>query len=122
MNTLPYGIEMKGAVSKLEEGLKIMRLLMEGDLEAGLFAYLVIAEDYDTARERIELPGKILALLSPRRDEFLKKLGITVDFPDLIRFEFNKENVRKVLEVAKKHPLRSHRGEILYGKPEIVGR
>ncbi len=189
MNTLPYGIEMKMAVSKLEEGLKVIRLLMEGDcvnfngrhfklknafisprkkipiwiagnsertieltakygdgwvptasigvegyrenlkkirknaerrIEAGLFTYTVIAKDYDTARERIELPGKMLALLSPRRNEFLKKIGIEVDFPDLITFEFNKENVRKVLEKAKDIPFDLIEGRYIYGDPDNV--
>ena len=189
MNTIPFGIDMRNAVSKLEEGLKVIRLLMEKDrvnfegrffklknafisprkkipiwiagnsertteltakygdgwiptasigvegyrenlkkirknagrrIEAGLFAYIVIAEDYDTARERIELPGKMLALISPRRNEFLKKIGIEVDFPDLIKFEFNRENVRKVLEKAKELPFDLVEERYIYGDPDSV--
>ncbi len=189
MNTIPFGIDMSFAVSKLEEGLRIMRMLMEeervsfngrffklkdafisprkripiwvagnskrtieltamyGDgwiptasigvkryrenlrkirekaqrrIEAGLFAYIVISERYDVARKRIEVPGKLLSLLSPRRDDFLKELGISVDFPDLLGFEFNAENVKRVLEVAKKIPFELVEERFIYGSYEEV--
>ncbi len=189
MNTIPFGIDMRYAVSKLEEGLKIMRMLMEKervnfegrffrlknafvspkknvpiwvagnsertmeltakygdgwiptasigarnyktylkkireiaerDIEAGLFAYTVIAEKYEIARKRIEVPGKLLSLLSPRRNDFLKEVGISVDFPDLLGFEFNAENVRRVLEIAKKIPFELVEERFIYGSYEEV--
>ncbi len=189
MNTLPYGIEMKQAVSKLEEALRLMRLLMESErvtfsgkyfraenafisprkivplwiagnsprtirlaaqygdgwiptatigvagyrenlreikriagknIIPALFAYAVIAEKSEDAEKRIELPGKFIALLSPRRDEFLRDIGLEVDFPDILGFEFNEMNVRKVLSAAEKVPFEAVQDRYIYGSPDDV--
>ncbi|AKG90887.1 Coenzyme F420-dependent N5,N10-methylene tetrahydromethanopterin reductase [Geoglobus ahangari] len=189
MNLLPFGMDMRQAVSRLEEGLRVIRLLMVGEnvsftgrffrlrnatlsprrrvrlwiagnsprtieltarhgdgwiptatigvkgyrealkrirslggksVTPALFAYTVVAEDGDEARRTIELPGKMIALLSPKRDEFLRKTGVEVDFPDILRFEFTRENVRRALEVAKEIPFDLVEERYIYGSPDEV--
>ncbi|WP_456370860.1 LLM class flavin-dependent oxidoreductase [Geoglobus sp.] len=189
MNLIPFGMDMRYSVSRLEEGLKVIRLLMEGegvsfrgrffslrnasispvrkvklwiagnspktmeltakygdgwiptatigvhgyrealrkireagglDVTPALFAYTVVAESHDEAREMIELPGKMIALLSPKRDEFLRKAGVEVDFPDLLEFEFNRENVKRLIEAAKLVPFELVEERYIYGSPEDV--
>ena len=191
MNLIPFGMDMRQAVSRLEEGLRVIRMLMneervnfsgrffsmknasisprrqvriwvagnsprtieltarygdgwiptatigfEGyrsalerirsvrrDVTPALFAYTVIARDGDTARKRIELPGKMIALLSPKRDEFLKRAGVEVDFPDILTFEFNRENVERVIEVARDLPFELVEARYIYGSPdEVIGK
>ena len=190
MNLLPFGIGTKFMVSKLEEGVRIIRELLSGKVvsyegkffrmngafvppsekvkiwiagnsqktmeitakyadgwiptatmgerkyeenlkkivrkhrkvEAGLFAYTVVAKSYDEAREMIEVPGKFIALLSPFRGEFLKKVGIDEKDlpPNILHFTFTKENVEKLLNVAKQIPFELVERRYFYGSPEDV--
>ncbi len=190
MNLVPFGIETSYLVSKLEEGVKIIRELLSGkvvnyegrffrmrgafvppsdkvkiwiagnspktmeitakyadgwvptatmgekryeenlrkvvrrqrNVEAALFAYTVVAKTYDEAREMIELPGKFIALLSPFRGEFLRKAGIDEKElpPNILKFTFNKENVERLLNVAKELPFELVEKRYFYGAPEDV--
>jgi phthiodiolone/phenolphthiodiolone dimycocerosates ketoreductase len=195
MNLIPYGIRTDRLVSKLEEGVKIIKMLFENDkvtfegkffslsdafimprrrvpiwiagnsprtieltgkygdgwiptagmgaerykrylekireiasknnrrVEAGLFAYVVVDEDYDRAVRKIELPAKLLALMSPARKQFLGKAGIDVeelDVPDLFGFTFSEDLVKKALELAKKIPFDVVEHRFIYGTPDDV--
>ncbi len=190
MNLVPYGISTKHLASKLEEGAKIIRDLIDGKVvnfsgkffrmhnaflpkpkkkihlwiagnqrktaeivsryadgwvptasmgpkkykellefiknkaprpvTPALFAYIVIDKNADKARELIEIPAKFISLLSPTRDQFLERVGIDVDFPDLFKFTFSKESVKRVLEVAKLLPFDLIEDRFIFGNPEQV--
>ncbi len=98
----------------------------EGDIEPALFAYTVVGKSHDEARKMIELPAKVVALLSPFRKNFLEKIGIDesdLDFPHLMKFTFNSENVRKLLEWARKIPFEAVEERYIFGTAdEIIER
>jgi len=195
MNLLPYGIDAKNLVSKLEEGLEIIRLLFEreevtyegkyfrlknafvmprkkvplwvgansprtieltakfGDgwvpsagngpevyknnlkqirkkakeygrddkIEAAVFGYVVVEREYEEALRKIEMPAKLLAVMSPARKYFLKKAGIDEpDLPDLLKFTFNRETISKAIEIGKKIPFEVVKDRFIFGTPDDV--
>ena len=69
-------------------------------IEPALFTYVVVAEDYDTAREIIELPARMtIATLSKAAQHLKLKASIPEEF-QLHRFISNQENVARLLEHA----------------------
>lgn len=62
----------------------------------------------------------MIALLTPKKDEFLKKAGIEVDFPDILTFEFNRENVERVIWTARDLPFELVEERYIYGSPDEV--
>lgn len=189
MNLLPYGIETKNMVSKLEEGLEVIKKLMEGDkvnyngkyfrlrkafimprrkvpiwiagnsprtleltakadgwipfagigakrykenlailkkagreIEAGLFAYVVVERSYEEALKKIELPAKLISLMSPARRHFLSKtvLDEALSIPDLFGFTFNSETISKAIEIARKLPFEAVEHRFIYGTSDDV--
>ena len=188
MNLLPYGIETKNMVSKLEEGFDVIEKLMEEDevtydgkyfslrkafimprkrvpiwiagnsprtleltaradgwipfvgigpkrykeslailrkagreIEAGLFAYVVVEKSYEEALRKIELPAKLISLMSPARKQFLSKTVLeALDLPDLFGFTFNRETISKAVEMAKKLPFEAVEHRFIYGTPDDV--
>ncbi len=107
---------------RYSENLRKIREKAGRKIEAGLFAYTVVAKTHDEAREMIELPGKFIALLSPFRRVFLEKVGIDDrDLPpDIINFTFTRENVEKLIAVAKEIPFELVENRYIYGSPEEV--
>ncbi|MBO8182851.1 MAG: LLM class flavin-dependent oxidoreductase [Archaeoglobus sp.] len=200
MNLIPYGIESERLVSKLEEGLKVIKRLFEEekvdfagkyfklsnafimprrrvpiwvagnsprtmeltaifgdgwiptagmgakkygenlkkirelakkfgreqDIEAGVFAYIVIEESYDEAIKKIELPAKFLALMSPARKQFLSAAGIDVEkldklgIPDLFGFTFSEDKVKRAVELAKQIPFDAVKHRFVFGTADDV--
>ncbi len=93
------------------------------DIEPALFTYTVVEEKYEDARKLIELPAKAVALLSPFRKKFLDEIGIDekeLDFPHLMKFAFNKENVKKLLQWAEKIPFEAVENRYIFGSPDEV--
>ncbi len=95
----------------------------EDEIEPALFAYTVIDKTYDEARKIIELPGKVVALLSPFRKNFLERIEIDereLGFPNLMKFTFNSDSVRKLLEWAKKIPFEAVEDRYIFGSADDV--
>ena len=95
----------------------------DGEIEPALFAYIVVDSRFEDAKKLIELPGKVVALLSPFREKFLEKAGIgekDLNFPHLIGFTFNAENIKKILEWAKKIPFEIVEDRYIFGSPDDV--
>jgi phthiodiolone/phenolphthiodiolone dimycocerosates ketoreductase len=93
------------------------------EIEAALFAYIVVEDSYEEARKRIELPGRVVALLSPLRRKFLEKVGIDeneLGFPHLMDFTFNENNVSKLLDWAKRIPFEIVEDRYIFGSPDDV--
>jgi len=93
------------------------------EIEAALFAYVVVEESYEEARKRIELPGRVVALLSPFRRRFLEKIGIDEDelgFPHLMEFAFNEDTVSRLLEWARRIPFEVVEDRYIFGSPDDV--
>jgi len=67
-------------------------------IEPALFTYAVVAEDYDTAREIIELPGRMTIATLSKSAQHLKLKGSIPEEFQLHRFISNQENVAKLLE------------------------
>ena len=108
---------------KYRDGLKFIRENSKREIEPALFAYILVDEDEKKAREMIELPAKFISLLSPVRSVFLQKIGIDerdLPFPNLLEFTFSKENVKKVLEFAKKIPFELVEDRFIFGSPTQV--
>jgi phthiodiolone/phenolphthiodiolone dimycocerosates ketoreductase len=198
MNILPYGIENKNLVSRLEEGLEVIKRLFEeervnyegkyfrltnafimprkkvpiwvagnsprtmeltaiyGDgwiptagmgprkyaenlkkirkkaeelgryVEAGVFAYVVVEREFDEALRKIELPAKLLSLMSPARKHFLEKAGVDtekIEIPDLFGFTFNERQMEKAIRLAKELPFEVVKHRFIFGTPDdVIGR
>lgn len=108
---------------RYKECLKFIKELSKREIEPALFAYIVVDEDEDRARKTIELPAKLISLLSPLRKTFLEKVGIDekdLPFPNLLEFTFNEENVKKVLEFANKVPFDLIEDRFIFGNPSQV--
>ena len=73
---------------------KILRLTKEygrdaDSVESALFTYVVAAEDYDTARETIELPGRMTIATLSKATRHLKLKGSIPERFQLHRFISN---------------------------------
>jgi phthiodiolone/phenolphthiodiolone dimycocerosates ketoreductase len=93
------------------------------EIEAALFAYIVVEDSYEEARKKIDLPGRVIALLSPFRRRFLEKSGIDEEelgFPHLMEFAFNQESISKLLEWAKRIPFEVVEDRYIFGSPDDV--
>jgi phthiodiolone/phenolphthiodiolone dimycocerosates ketoreductase len=95
-------------------------------IEPAIFAYIVVERDYDEAVKKIELPAKILSLMSPARKTFLKKAGIdpdSIEIPDLINFTFNRDNMKTAIEYAKSIPFEAVKDRYIFGTPDdVIGK
>jgi len=91
------------------------------EIEPAHFIYVVIAKDYDTARELVMLPAKIYILSRPR---IIEKLGYPVptqEFHMTSHLVFNKEVANKLLEKAKEIPDEVvDKSPIIFGAPDDV--
>ena len=113
---------------RYRENLKKIRALAEkigrdSHIEAGVFGYVVVEKSYDEAVKKIELPAKLLALMSPARKHFLSAAGIDVeklDIPDLFGFTFDERKVKKAVELAKQIPFEAVEHRFIFGAPEDV--
>jgi len=95
----------------------------DDEIEPALFAYTVVENSFEDAKRMIEIPGKVVALLSPFRGKFLEKAGIDekdLDFPHLMEFTFNEENIKKILDWAKKIPFEVVEERYIFGSPDDV--
>ncbi|AGK60595.1 Coenzyme F420-dependent N5,N10-methylene tetrahydromethanopterin reductase-related flavin-dependent oxidoreductase [Archaeoglobus sulfaticallidus PM70-1] len=86
-------------------------------IEAGVFGYVVVDNDYESAVRRIELPAKLLSIMSPARKQFLKE---EIDVPDLLSFTFDEDTVKKALEIASKIDFDEVKHRFIFGTPEDV--
>jgi phthiodiolone/phenolphthiodiolone dimycocerosates ketoreductase len=116
MGAKRYGENLKKIRKKAEN-------LGRGRIEGGVFAYVVVEKRYDDALKKIELPAKLLALMSPARKQFLTRAGVDVekiDIPDLFGFTFNEDQIKKAIELAKKLPFEAVQHRFIYGTPDDV--
>ncbi|RLI79529.1 LLM class flavin-dependent oxidoreductase [Archaeoglobales archaeon] len=108
---------------RYREGLRFIRENSNREIEPALFAYIVVDYEEEKARKMIELPAKFISLLSPLRNVFLEKAEINekeLPFPNLLEFAFNEENVKKVLEFARKIPFELVEERFIFGNPSQV--
>jgi len=91
------------------------------EIEPAHFIYVVIAKDYDTARQLVLLPAKIYILSRPR---IIEKLGYPVptkEFEMTSSLVFNEEVANKLLEKAKEIPDEVvDKSPIIFGAPDDV--
>lgn len=91
-------------------------------IEPCVFLYIVVHRDYERARRMAELPLKMLFMLSPKKREYLESIGYKGDVPNagnLFNFEFNEENVERLLKAAEKIPFEIIEKRYLVGTPEM---
>ena len=94
------------------------------EIEPALFIYVVIAKDYDTARQLVLLPAKIYMLSRPR---IIERLGYSVptkEFDMTLSLVFNVEVADKLLEKAKEIPDEVvDKSPIVFGAPDdVIGK
>ncbi len=90
-------------------------------IEPGIFLYTLVANEYETARELLELPAKMLTLLSPFREDRLKDFGVNFEeiaTPNMFRFVFNDENIEKMIEEAQEIPFNAIEKYFVFGSPD----
>ena len=91
-------------------------------IEPCVFLYTVVHRDYEKARQMAELPVRMLFMLSPKKREYLESIGYKGEVPDvgnLFSFEFNEENVERLLKAAEKIPFEVIEKRYLVGTPEM---
>lgn len=115
---LKYVLEEASKVGRFWDG---MGWDNRPEIEPALFIYVVIANDYDTARQLVLLPAKIYILSRPR---IIEKLGYPVptkEFDMTSHLVFNKEAANKLLEKAKEIPDEVvDKSPIIFGAPDDV--
>ncbi|MFQ6050730.1 MAG: LLM class flavin-dependent oxidoreductase [Candidatus Hydrothermarchaeota archaeon] len=90
-------------------------------IEPGIFLYTVVAEEYEEARKLLELPAKMLMILSPFREERLREFGVNLEkisTPNMFGFVFNRENVEKMIEETQEIPFSAVEKYFVFGSPE----
>jgi len=91
------------------------------EIEPAHFIYVVIANDYDTARQLVLLPAKLYLLSRPR---IIEKLGYPVptkEFEMTSYLVFNREVANRLLETAKEIPDEVvDKSPIIFGSPDDV--
>jgi len=91
------------------------------EIEPALFVYVVVAEDYDTARQLVLLPAKLYLLSRPRIIERLGYPVPTKEFDMTSSLVFNPEISNRLLEVAKEIPDEVvDKSPIIFGAPDDV--
>jgi len=88
-------------------------------IEPAIFEYIVVAKDYDTARELIELPGKMIIAQWPGAAQHVKlNIPMQEEF-HLNRFVFNQQNALRLIEYAKEAvPSEAIDKFFVYGSPD----
>lgn len=88
-------------------------------VEPAVFEYIIVAKDYDAARELIELPGKMIIAQWPGAAQHVK-FNIPMQEEFLInRFVFNRENVLRLIGYAKEAvPSEAIDKFFVYGTPD----
>jgi len=94
------------------------------EIEPGLFIYVVIAEDYDTARQLVLLPAKLYLLSRPR---IIERLGYTApskEFDMTFSLVFNLETGEEFLKKAQEIPDEVvDKSPVIFGSPDdVIGR
>lgn len=117
----------KGLQYILEEASKIGRFWdgMGGEnppeIEPALFLYVVLAKDYDIARQLALLPAKLYLLSRPR---IIEKLGYSVPtkkFEMTFNLVFTKEVGNKLLKTAQELPDELvDKSPVLFGAPDDI--
>ncbi len=94
------------------------------EIEPALFVYVVIANNYDTARQLVLLPAKLYLLSRPRIIERLGYPVPTKEFDMTSSLVFNTEVSKRLLEVAQEIPDEVvDKSPIIFGAPdEVIGR
>jgi alkanesulfonate monooxygenase SsuD/methylene tetrahydromethanopterin reductase-like flavin-dependent oxidoreductase (luciferase family) len=91
------------------------------EIEPALFIYVVIHEDYDTARKLILLPAKLYLLSRPRIIERLGYPVPTKEFDMTSDLVFNPAVSKKLLETAQEIPDEVvDKSPIIFGEPDTV--
>ena len=88
-------------------------------IEPAIFEYVVVAKDYDAARELIELPGKMIIAQWPGAAQHVKlNVPMREEF-HINRFVFNRQNVLRLIEYAKEAvPSEAVDKFFVYGTPD----
>jgi len=94
------------------------------EIEPGLFVYVVIAKDYDTARQLVLLPAKLYLLSRPRIIERLGYPVPTKDFDMTFNLVFNIETGEEFLKKAQEIPDEVvDKSPVIFGSPDdVIGR
>jgi len=94
------------------------------EIEPGLFIYVVIAKDYDTARQLVLLPAKLYLLSRPRIIERLGYPVPTKEFDMTYNLVFNPEVGERFLQKAQEIPDEVvDKSPVIFGSPEdVIGR
>jgi len=94
------------------------------EIEPALFVYVVIAEDYDTARQLVLLPAKLYLLSRPR---IIERLGYSVptkEFDMTFDLVFNLKTGEEFLKKAQEIPDEVvDKSPVIFGSPDdVIGR
>lgn len=121
---IPAGLMPKRYREVLERIRELARAAKRDpdEIEPCAFLYTVVHKDYEEARRMAELPVKMLFMLSPKKREYLESIGYRGEVPDvgdLFSFEFNEDNVKRLLEAAEKIPFEILEKRYLVGTPEM---
>jgi len=115
---LSYVIEEASEAGRFWDGMGWDNL---PEIEPALFIYIVVAEDYDTARNLVLLPAKLYLLSRPR---IIERLGYSIptkEFEMTSKLVFNPAVSKKLLKAAKELPDEVvDKSPILYGAPDDV--
>ena len=106
-----------------EEDIKIIRDASEkagrnkDAVEAGLFAYTSVSENYKQAKNAIEMFGKTVLMWSPRK---LRRMGYNIDVGDMkiTQFKFDRDTLKKMGEVMKQIPFEAVQKTTVFGTPD----
>jgi len=91
------------------------------EIEPAHFIYVVVAKDYDTARQLVLLPAKIYFLSRPRIIERLGYPVPTKEFDMTESLVFNEEVANRLLEKAKEIPDEVvDKSPVIFGAPDDV--
>ena len=94
------------------------------EIEPALFVYVVVASDFDTARERILLPAKLYLMSRPRIIERLGYPVPTKEFEMTASLVFNPEVSKCLLETARALPDEVvDKSPVIFGAPDdVIGK
>ena len=94
------------------------------EIEPALFLYVVIAKDYDTARQLVLLPAKLYLLSRPRIIERLGYAVPTKEFDMTYDLVFNREVGERFLKKAQEIPDEVvDKSPVVFGSPDdVIGK
>lgn len=115
---LNYVLRMAGKAGRFWDG---MGWDNPPEIEPALFMYVVIAKNYDTARQLVLLPAKLYLLSRPRIIERLGYTAPTKEFDMTYDLVFNKETGERFLRMAKEIPDEAvDKSPVVFGSPDDV--